>query len=106
MITTTERQPCLSTETKRILKNLIDAWECTGRGETDLADKQYFYDAAALLTKALSGTHEDIRKVIPLCPAYPKGGRFELQDLADAERDGKKVVITEKDGGRHSWAIQ
>lgn len=95
----------LSEETKVILRSLIAEWEDSARSERDPHEIEGFTTPARHLRLALDGTHDDIRKVIPMCPIFPKGGRSTLTELADAERDGRKIVFKEKNSSLH-WEIE
>lgn len=95
----------LSPETQRILRILISYWEGAAKSERDIDEIEAFTKPAWQLHQALEGNHEDVRKVIPKCPIYPKWGHATLQELADAERDGGRIVVTEKDGGI-SWEVK
>ena len=95
--------------TKRILRLLISRWNEAGASESDPAEHRAFGLPASLLDTAIrrhNVTHGDIRKAIPICPAYPNFGKAALRDLANAERDGKQVVVTERPDGALSWKIE
>ena len=83
--------------TKQALRGMIELWLEASSHERDPAEHRAFETPAAALERMMErpeATHEDIRKVIPICPGYPASGRSFLLSLANAERDGRKVEVT------------
>lgn len=95
--------------TKRVLRLLISNWTSASAAESDPAEHRAFALPISLLENAIQrsdGTHEDIRRAISVCPGYPSHARWTLQELADAERDNKRVQITERSDGAIKWHIE
>lgn len=60
--------------TKRVLRLLINFWQSAASAERDPKEIAAFDVPSSMLERALASaatTHEDIRKVISVCPGYP-----------------------------------
>jgi hypothetical protein len=102
------RGPGLSQGTKRVLHLLLGRWQEASDAESDPEEHEAFGQPIGIVRQAISqpnATHEEIRRAIDVCPAYPNFGPATLRELADAERDGHKVLVTERDDGAISWRI-
>ncbi len=104
-----ERRVGLSDGTRRILRLLISAWQAAKESERDPGEHRAFDAPTVILERALAradATDADIGAAIPLCPGYPNYGRSALRELADAERRGLLVEVTERQDGVLAWNIQ
>jgi hypothetical protein len=98
----------LSEGTKRVLRLLLGRWQEASEAESDPEEHEAFGEPIGIINQAISqpnATHGDIRRAIDVCPAYPNFGHATLGELADAERDGDEVLVTERDDGAVSWQI-
>jgi len=98
-----------SDETKRVLQLLISRWTEASDAESDPEEHRAFAAPINILRPAMArteATHEDIRKAIQVCPGYPNFAKQTLMDLADAERDGRRVRIIERSDGALKWEIE
>jgi hypothetical protein len=89
-----------------VLRFLIGRWKEASVSERDPTEHEAFAVPINILSAAMdraNATHDDIRKAIPVCPAYPNFGKQTLMDLADAERDGRSVTVTERSDGALKW---
>jgi hypothetical protein len=50
-------------------------------------------------------SHADIRAVLEVCTPYPNFGRPTLIELADAERDGSRVLVVHRTDRAIKWDI-
>jgi hypothetical protein len=99
----------ISDETKRVLRLLISRWSEASAAQSDPQEHRAFGVPIDLVERVLSktdATHDDIRKAIPVCPGYPNFGKQTLLELADAERDGRRVVVIERGDGALKWEIE
>jgi hypothetical protein len=94
--------------TKMVLRLLMSRWREAADCERDSRERAAFSVPSSMLERMLKddeATHEDIRKFLPSCPGYPNFGRATLRGLADAERDGREVVVTTGERGGIRWTI-
>lgn len=81
---------------------LAQTWRSAADSERDPLEKAAFDGPAVLAEHAASAPfafHEDIRAVLAVVPGYPVGGRGALLLIADAERDGLKIVVAFNEEG-------
>ncbi len=98
----------ISDDTKRVLEHLAQEWFSAADSESDPEEKKAFRVPSLMIEGILQRedvTHEDLRYVLPVCCPYPNWAYSCLLDLANAERDGRKVKCLEKDS-MFRWEIE
>jgi hypothetical protein len=99
----------ITEEAKKVLLLLQHNWIEADRAESDPEEHRAFRPPILMLEGVLvrlDATHDDIRLIIPVCPAYPNWGRYALEQLADAMRDRKRVLVFERGDGAMRWDVE
>lgn len=94
--------------TRKVLRFLISRWKEASEHERDPDEREAFAAPIDILTSAMDrpvSTHQDIRRALQVCPAYPNFARRTLAQLADAERDGRAVNVVEQENGTVKWDV-